>query len=136
MSTGLPLSDGNTTILTVMDQFSKAAHFIALPKLPAAKETAQLMVEHVFRIHGLAVDMVSDRGPQFSSRFWKAFCTLIGSMASLSFVFHPQSNGRSERTYQDLETTRHCLVSGNPTTWNVSNMPAIPLIALPQVSRP
>lgn len=64
--TGLPPSDGNTVILTVVDRFSKAAHFIPLPKLPSAKEMAQLMVQHVFRIHGLPVDMVSDWGPRFS----------------------------------------------------------------------
>ena len=58
--TGLAPSDGNTVILTVVDWFSKTAHFIPLPKLPSAKETAQLMVQHVFRIHGLPVDMVSD----------------------------------------------------------------------------
>jgi hypothetical protein len=32
----------------VVDRFSKAAHFIPLPKLLSAKETAQLMVEYVF----------------------------------------------------------------------------------------
>ena len=37
--TGLSPSDGNTAILTVVDLFSKAAHFIPLPKLPSAKET-------------------------------------------------------------------------------------------------
>ncbi|XP_023868962.2 cell division cycle protein 27 homolog [Salvelinus sp. IW2-2015] len=116
--TGLPPSDGNTTILTVVDRFSKAAHFIPLPKLPSAKETAQLMVQHVFRIHGLLVDMVSNWGPQFSSRCCKAFCTLIGSSASLSSGFHPQSNGQSERANQDLETTLRCLFSTNPTTWS------------------
>jgi hypothetical protein len=46
--TGLPPSDGNTPI-----QFSKAAHFIPLPKLHSAKEAAQLLVQHVFQIHGL-----------------------------------------------------------------------------------
>jgi transposase InsO family protein len=77
----------------VVDRFSKAAHFIPLPKLPSDKETAQLMMQHVFQIHGLPV---SDRGPQFSSRFRKAFFTLIGSSASLSSGFHPQSNGQLE----------------------------------------
>lgn len=33
--TGLPPSQGNTVILTVVDRFSKATHFIALPKLPS-----------------------------------------------------------------------------------------------------
>lgn len=64
----------NTVVLTVVDHFSKAAHFILLPKLPSAKETVQVVVDHIFRIYGLPVDVVSDRGPQFVSRFWKEFC--------------------------------------------------------------
>lgn len=42
--TGLPPSEGNTTVLTVVDRFSKMAHFIPLPKLPTAKETAEVML--------------------------------------------------------------------------------------------
>ncbi len=58
--TGLPLSDGKTVVLTVVDRFSKATHFIPLPKL---RETATIVLDHVFRIHGLPVDVVSDRIP-------------------------------------------------------------------------
>ena len=38
--TGLPKSEVNDTILTSMDRFSKSAHYVALPKLPTASETA------------------------------------------------------------------------------------------------
>ncbi|KAI7797064.1 hypothetical protein IRJ41_012065 [Triplophysa rosa] len=58
----------------LVDRFSKAAHFIPPPKLPSTREMSQLMVDHVFRLHGIPVDVVSDRGPQFISRFWKEFC--------------------------------------------------------------
>ncbi len=114
---GLPPSKGNTVILTVVDRFSKAVHFIPLPKLPSARETAQLMVDHVFRLHGLPVDVVSDRGPQFASRFWKEFCRQIGASASLSSGFHPQTNGQCERANQDLERMLRCLTSNNPSSW-------------------
>jgi len=40
--TGLPPSNSKTTILTVIDHFSKAAHFVALPKLLSARERADL----------------------------------------------------------------------------------------------
>lgn len=60
--TGLPPSSGNTVILTVVDRFSKAVHFVPLPKFPSAKETARAVVDQVFRIHGLPSDVVSDRG--------------------------------------------------------------------------
>lgn len=61
--TNLPLSEGNTAILTVMDRFSKMVHFGPLPKLPSAMETAEHLVVHVFRLHGLPTNIVSDRGP-------------------------------------------------------------------------
>ncbi|KAI2644146.1 Transposon Tf2-6 polyprotein [Labeo rohita] len=115
---GLPPSRGNTVILTVVDRFSKAAHFIPLPKLPSAKETAQVVVDHVSRIHGLPLDVVSDRGPQFVSRFWKEFCRQIGASTSLSSGFHPQTNGQSERANQDLERALRCLASHSPSSWS------------------
>ena len=116
--TGLPLSRGNTTVLTVVDRFSKMTHFIALPKLPSAKEMAEVMMHNVFRLHGFPKDIVSDRGPQFVSRFWKEFCRLIGATVSLSSGYHPESSGQTERLNQELETCLRCLVSQNPSSWS------------------
>ncbi|KAG1953738.1 retrotransposable element [Pimephales promelas] len=109
---------GHTVVLTVVDRFSKAAHFIPLPKLPSAKETVVSVIDHVFRLHGLPTDVVSDRGPQFVSKFWREFCRLLGATVSLSSGFHPQSNGQTERANQDLERTLRCLVSKNPSSWS------------------
>jgi len=116
--TGLPPSHGHTAILTVVDRFSKMAHFVPLPKIPSAKETAELMLLHVFRLHGLATDVVSDRGPQFTSVFWREFCELIGATVSLTSGFHPQANGQTERKNQEMETTLRCMASDHPTTWS------------------
>ena len=102
----------------IIDRFSQAVHFIPLTKLPSASETAQLLVQHVVRLHGIPTDIVSNRGPQFTARFWKLFCTLLGTSVSLSSGFHPQSNGQTERANQCLETVPHCLCSYNPVTWS------------------
>lgn len=88
----LPRSSGHSVVLTIVDRFSKAAHFVPLPKLPSALETAHLLGVHVFRLHGIPQDIVSDRGPQFVSRVWKGFCAALGVGASLSSGYHPQSN--------------------------------------------
>ncbi|XP_061652803.1 uncharacterized protein LOC133488666 [Phyllopteryx taeniolatus] len=45
--TGLPPSEGNSVILTIVDRFSKSVHYIPLPKLPSAFETTDLLVQHV-----------------------------------------------------------------------------------------
>ena len=73
--TGLPKSEGNDTMLTIVDRFSKSAHYVVLPKLPTASETVDPIVQHAFRPHGIPVDIVSNRGPQFISRVWKEFCS-------------------------------------------------------------
>ena len=116
--TGLPPSEGNTVILTVVDWFSKAAHFIPLSKLPSALETANLLVTHVFRLHGIPVDIVLDRGPQFSARTWKAFCQALGASASLSSGYHPQTNGQTERANQDLGAALRCVTALHPASWS------------------
>ena len=56
-------SKGHTTILRVVDWFSMMAHFIPLPKLPSAKETAKLALQCVFRLRSLPTNIVSHRGP-------------------------------------------------------------------------
>ncbi|KAI4902742.1 hypothetical protein NFI96_001724, partial [Prochilodus magdalenae] len=112
--TGLPMSRGNSVILVIVDRFSKAARFIGLPKLPSAQETARIVLQQVVRYHGIPTDIVSDRGPQFTSRVWRAFCGSLGVNVSLSSGFHPQSNGQTERVNQDLGRSLRCLTSSNP----------------------
>ncbi len=62
--------------------------------------------------------MVSDRGPQFVSKFWSEFCRLLGATVSLSSGYHPQSNGQTERANQDLERMLRCVASQNPSSWS------------------
>ncbi len=95
--TDLPPSRGHTTILSVIDRFSKACRLIPLPKLPTALETAKSLCDHVFRFYGLPEDIVSDRGPQFTSRVWSAFCQKLQRQSHLSL---PPSSQRSGRTSQ------------------------------------
>lgn len=93
--TGLPPSEENGTILTIVDCFSKAAHFIPLPKLPTALETGNLLITHVFKLHGIPQDIGSDQGPQFISQVWKAFSQALEITFSLSLIHKP--TGRLSR---------------------------------------
>ncbi|KAJ8411235.1 hypothetical protein AAFF_G00172410 [Aldrovandia affinis] len=87
-------------------------------KLPSASETAELLVQHVVRLHGIPVDVVSDRCPQFSSHVWKSFCQALGASVSLSSGYHPQTNGQTERANQDLGTALRCITDRNPSSWS------------------
>ena len=69
--TDLPPSKGFDTILTVVDRFTKMAHFLPCVKNISRQETADIIMREVFQHHGLPDDIISDRGPQFISHFWK-----------------------------------------------------------------
>jgi transposase InsO family protein len=100
--TDLPLSQGSTAILVVVDQFSKSCSLILLLSLPTALQTAEALFTHVFRHYGVPEDIVSDRGPQFTSRVWRAFMERLGVSVSLNLGCHPESNGQVERVNQDV----------------------------------
>lgn len=110
--------------MSIVNRFSKAAHFVALDKLPSALQNTKLLVNHVFRLHSIPSEIVSERGPQFTSHVWKTFCTALGAKVSLSSGYHPQSSGQTERLNQELESTLHCLTTYNPATWS-SHLPWI-----------
>ncbi|KAK1797536.1 hypothetical protein P4O66_000833 [Electrophorus voltai] len=115
---GCPHQEAITVILVVMDRFSKAGCFFAMPKLPSGKETVKLLLTQVVRLHGLPSNIVFDHGPQFASRFWGAFCWLLGAEASLSSGFRPQSNDQTKRVNQDLECPFCSLASSCPSSWS------------------
>lgn len=76
------------------------------------------MIQHVVRLHGIPVDIVSERGLQFTSQAWRAFCQALGASVSLSSGFHPQTNGQCERANQDPEAALRCVTAQDPTSWS------------------
>jgi transposase InsO family protein len=72
---------------------------------------------HVVKLHGLPDDIVSDRGPQFASRFWRRLLELLGTKSKLSTAFHPQTNGQAERPNQVLEQYLRCFVNTKQSNW-------------------
>lgn len=96
--TELPKSaKGNDRILTIVDRFSKEAHFIPCSSNLTAETLANLFLANVYRIHGLPSEIISDRDTLFTSKFWKAFTELLGMKPRMSTAFHPQTEGQSER---------------------------------------
>lgn len=100
--TDLTSSNGYTTVMVIMDRFSKCCRLVPLKGLPSATDTAETIFNHVFRIFGWPEDIVSDRGPQFTSQVWKAFCQKLNINISLISGYHPQSNGQVERFNQEI----------------------------------
>ncbi|GMF68241.1 unnamed protein product [Phytophthora fragariaefolia] len=77
-------------------------HLAAVPAEATTKQTARLFVDIVFRHHGMPIDIVSDRDPRFTARFWQEVFTLRGTQLSMSTADHPQTDGQTERVNRVL----------------------------------
>ncbi|MCO5589360.1 hypothetical protein L7F22_043327 [Adiantum nelumboides] len=94
---GLPKSiHGNTGIWTIVDRFSKQAHFIPVKKTIKAHQMATLFISQIFKYHGLPSSIVSDRDPRMTSNFWKGLFENLGTRLNFSSAYHPQTDGQSE----------------------------------------
>jgi hypothetical protein len=72
------------------------AHFIPCTKTVTEEETIKLFLDNIYRIHGLPNDIVSDRGTQFTSNFWRGFFQLLSVKINLSIMYHLQTDGQIE----------------------------------------
>ena len=90
--------------MVMVDRFLKMAHFLPCTKTITSEGAANLLLKEVIRVHGLPNDIVSDRGPQFVAKFWKQLTALLNVRVSLSFGYHPQTDGQTERTIQQIHT--------------------------------
>jgi hypothetical protein len=67
---GFPRSQkGHDAIFVVIDWFSKVAHFLPVKGTITASQLADLYVSRIVSLHGVPLEISSDRGSLFTSRF-------------------------------------------------------------------
>ena len=87
----------------VVDRLSKYAHFLALVRPFTIVTVAQLNFDHIFKLHGVAKTMISDRDQVFLSQFWQEFFWLQHVALLITTAYHPQSDGYTEVAKRSLE---------------------------------
>ena len=99
-------------VWVIMDRLTKLAHFLAVRMTFTLKEFCRLYIREIVWLHGVLVSIVSDWDPRFMTRLWKSFHKAMGTQLLMSTVFHPQTDGQSERTIHILEDMlRACVLN-------------------------
>ncbi|KAK1802686.1 hypothetical protein P4O66_004186 [Electrophorus voltai] len=86
--------------------------------LPTAWEMVDQLFHHVFQQFRLLEDIISDRGPQFTSRVWRELLDKINIMVSLTSAYHPQANGQVERVNHELGKFLRLYCQRHTETWS------------------
>ena len=115
--TGLPLSNGFDAIVTFTDKRGKMKHLAPTTSALDTAGFAQLFLDNVWKRHGTADKIITDRGPQMSSKSFKDICGILGIELALSTAYHPQTDGQSERTNQEVEQALRTVVSKHQDDW-------------------
>ena len=92
--TSLPRTQaGFDSIWVVVDRLTKVAHFIPVKTTYSGNKLAELYMEKVVCLHGVPKKIVSDRGSQFTSKFWQKLHDALGIDLNFSTAYHPQTDG-------------------------------------------
>ena len=117
MLTDLPESEGFDALLIIVDRFSKMIRIIRTNKTMNSEALVRLCWDQVWKDFGVPKTIISDRGPQFASKFTKAHNEIFGIKTALSTAYHPQSDGQSERMIQEVQKTLRMYVNHYQNDW-------------------
>jgi len=110
--------NGYDTVFVVVDRFSKTPVSIPCHKTVTARDLAALWVKHLYRRTGAPDTIVSDRGPQFVSEFWREVCRILGITIVLSTADHAQTDGQTEIANQYLSQRLRPYVNHFQDDWS------------------
>jgi hypothetical protein len=105
------------SIMVVVDKLTKAAHFIQMKLIHKATNIVDIYMREISMLHGVPKEIVSDRDPKFTPKFWKLLFKGFEKNLNFSTTCHPESDGKTERVNQVIEGMLRMCVMDKPLKW-------------------
>jgi hypothetical protein len=116
---GLPrTAKGYDSIWVIIDRLTKIAHFLPVKTYYPVLTYAQMYIARILSLHDVPKIIVSDRGPQFVSKFSEELHKSLGTKLLHSSAYHPQTSGQTERVNQIIEDMLRACVLEFPQKWD------------------
>jgi hypothetical protein len=112
-----PLVDNFDYVWVVLCRLTSLVHLIPLRTTMTASQLALLFMNHIVCPNRLPETIISDCDPKFTLLFWTEIHRLLGIKLAKSPVFHPQTNGASERMICKMSQVLCALVSPDQLDW-------------------
>jgi hypothetical protein len=118
---GLPRNQaGYDSIWVIVDRLTKVAHFIPVKTTYSGPQLAELYMSRIVYLHEVPKKIMSDRGTQFTLKFWKRLHETLDTQLRFSSAYHPQTDGQIERVNQILEDMLRACALQYGTNWDKS----------------
>ena len=118
MITQLPVSRrGYDAIGVMVCHFSKMVHLTPCTSDLTSAGIYAMFRRDIFRLHGMPLHIVSDRGTQFTADLWQQFCRDQGIKSSLTTAYQPSTDGMVERRNKVLAEMLRSYVNTSHTDW-------------------
>lgn len=116
----LPQTAGDeyNAICVFVCHLSKMVRLIPTRTTLDTRGFAKLFFREVFPHYGMPQVIVSDRGTQWNSEFFKELCDYANIRLHLSTAYHPQTNGLVERTNEVVEAALRHFVAADHRDWD------------------
>jgi len=113
----LPKSNGMDAIVVIVDRFTKMIRLKATTMNVSLEGIAKIYRDDIWKLHGVPRKILSDRGPQFASKFMEEFTKALGTKRQLSMAYHPQTDRQTERINQEIGTFLRHYVNYQQDDW-------------------
>jgi len=77
------------TIIVIVDRFTKIIRLKMTMTNISLEGIAKIYQDEIWKLHGIPRKILSDRGPQFMSKFMRELTKALEITKQLSMVYHP-----------------------------------------------
>ena len=84
----LSFSNEYNVIYIYIDRFMKMTHFCSITIEVTSEEIVNLYFQYIFKYHDLLINIISNKNPQFTSKFITKLLELLDIKENKSIIFH------------------------------------------------
>ena len=99
----LPKSNEKNTIMVIINRFTKMIWLKATIMNVFSEEITKIHRDEIWKLYGVLRKILSNRGPQFASRFIKELMKALGTKKMLLTAYYPYIDGQMERIMSRLK---------------------------------
>ena len=110
-------SNEKDMIIVIVNRFTKMIQLKATIINVSSEEIAKIYQDEIWKLYGIPRTILSNRGPQFASRFIEDLAKALETKRMLLTVYHPQTDEQIERINQKIGTFLRHYINYQQDNW-------------------